>query len=201
MKNKLSFITGFITSAIIFTSITVFAEDSNIFTAMKATFGIVIDGENFESENPVVAIDGKTYLPLKETGDVLGVDVKWNAEKRQVEINKDGENVIKEVSPTPIATSVENITPTPITTPIVTGKATTVDYKETEPYIKNINGKDIHVIDYKGVLYIEFAEFSRQYPKAPHTELMKIKSNFIVRPTTVDTKSYIKYDVVKEYMQ
>ena len=86
MKNKLSFITGFITSAIIFTSITVFAEDSNIFTAMKATFSIVVDGENFESENPVVAINGRTYLPLKETGDVLGVDVKWNAEKDKLKL-------------------------------------------------------------------------------------------------------------------
>lgn len=198
MKNKISFLIGFVTSAILFTTVA-FANDINIFTAMKATFDVVVNGETFESQNPTVVIEGRTYLPLKETGDALGVDVKWNEKERKVEINKEGENVI-EISPTSVIKN-EIVTPIPDATPTSTGKAITIDYKKTAPYIKNINGKDIYVIDYNEVLYIEFAEFTRQYPDAPHNDLMKAKGNFITRPTKTDTKSYIKYDVVKDFMK
>ena len=84
MKNKISFLIGFVTSAILFTTVA-FANDINIFTAMKATFDVVVNGETFESQNPTVVIEGRTYLPLKETGDALGVDVKWNEKERKVE--------------------------------------------------------------------------------------------------------------------
>jgi hypothetical protein len=33
-------------------------------------------------------IDGRTYLPLKAIGDVLGVEIKWNEELFRVEISR-----------------------------------------------------------------------------------------------------------------
>ena len=198
MKNKLSFVIGFVTSAILFTSI-VFANNIDLFTAQKASFDVFVNGEKFESQNPTVVIEGRTYLPLKETGDALGANVQWNAQERKVEINKDGDNV-ENVLPTP---AVEENTPLPIQTPIppVKTTATTVDYKTVEPYVKNINGKDISVIEYEGDLYIEFAELVRQYPQLPANELMQNRGYFIVRPTLENTKSYIRYEIIKDYIE
>lgn len=42
--------------------------------------------KKFESDKPIVAIEGSTYLPLKAIGDVLGVPVQWNEKLRRVEV-------------------------------------------------------------------------------------------------------------------
>lgn len=77
---------GFILGAITTISVTTMAANTDIFQAQKATFDVVVNGEKFESQNPTIVVDGRTYLPLKETGDALGVDVQWNGGLRRVEI-------------------------------------------------------------------------------------------------------------------
>ncbi len=57
-----------------------------VFTAQLATFEVFVNGKKFVSENPVIVVDGRTYLPLKETGDVLGTKVEWNEKDRRVEV-------------------------------------------------------------------------------------------------------------------
>ncbi len=59
------------------------------YTALTATFPIFINDKEWATENPIVVIDGRTYLPLKEIGDVLGVKVNWNEEKHRVEVGED----------------------------------------------------------------------------------------------------------------
>ncbi len=71
------FIAGFLIGVILATGLTVFAEVIS-FVAEKATFDVYVAGEKFESEKPPVVIEGSTYLPLKATGEALGVDVTWN---------------------------------------------------------------------------------------------------------------------------
>lgn len=58
------------------------------FTALKATFSILINGEKFVSDKPAVVVDGSTYLPLKAIGESLGIKISWNTEKKQVEIGE-----------------------------------------------------------------------------------------------------------------
>ncbi|MGB4238207.1 MAG: stalk domain-containing protein [Candidatus Hydrothermia bacterium] len=84
-------VVGFILGVVTSLSFTANAVNSDIFTAQKASFEVFVDGKRFESENPPLVVEGRTYLPLKETGDALGVNVQWNNDLRRVEIEKDQE--------------------------------------------------------------------------------------------------------------
>ena len=58
------------------------------YDAVAAGFKVFVDGEEFISENPVLVVEGRTYLPLRAMGDALGVSVEWNDELGRVEINQ-----------------------------------------------------------------------------------------------------------------
>lgn len=81
------FCAGFLTCLVLVSGISVFANSQ--WTALKATFDVYVNGKKFESDKPIVAIDGNTYLPLKAIGDVLGVKVNWNATEKRVEVGSD----------------------------------------------------------------------------------------------------------------
>ena len=100
------YIAGFIAGVFATVGITAFADEVRSFIAEKATFEIYVAGEKFESEKPAVVIDGSTYLPLRATGEALGVTVEWNAEKRRVEVGDVKENQEAIVSPVPTSTPV-----------------------------------------------------------------------------------------------
>lgn len=84
-KFALGFVVGLITSM----AVGVFAANSDIFTAQRATFDIYVADEKFQPENPALVVEGRTYLPLRATGEALGIEVIWNGDLRRVEINKD----------------------------------------------------------------------------------------------------------------
>lgn len=77
---------GFITGIVAAMAFTGFATSTGIFTAQEATFDVYVEGQKFESENPAIVVDGRTYLPLRAIGEALGVNVEWNGEERRVEI-------------------------------------------------------------------------------------------------------------------
>ena len=76
------FILGLICGAIICGSM-VFAAT---YVAESPTFKVLVNGNEFHSDPPVLVVEGRTYLPLRAMGDVLGVPVEWNAELSQVEV-------------------------------------------------------------------------------------------------------------------
>lgn len=86
-KIVIGFVIGFVTAM----SLSVFAANTDIFQVQKATFDVFVNGEKFESKNPTIVVEGRTYLPLKETGDALGVNVQWNNDLRRVDIEKEQE--------------------------------------------------------------------------------------------------------------
>lgn len=54
------------------------------FDAVTAGFKVMVDGNEFVSENPAMVINDRTYLPLRAMGDVLGVFVDWDAVNQTV---------------------------------------------------------------------------------------------------------------------
>ena len=77
------FVTGFIVGALICSMLGAFAVS---YIAEPVTFKVMVNGKEFVSESPALAINGSTYLPLKATGEALGVPVKWNSDLFQVEV-------------------------------------------------------------------------------------------------------------------
>ena len=55
-------------------------------TADVVDFPVLMNGERVVTDNPIVTINGKTYIPIKEVEEQLGINVKWNESMRQVEI-------------------------------------------------------------------------------------------------------------------
>ncbi|OPZ84261.1 MAG: Cellulosome-anchoring protein precursor [Firmicutes bacterium ADurb.Bin419] len=85
-------------------------------TAYKATFKVMVRGEEFVSENPPIVVEGRTYLPLRAMGNALGVKVDWNADLKQAIVGD-------AVEATPTATA----TPAPVVTPKATTKISDAD--------------------------------------------------------------------------
>ena len=72
--------------------------------ALIATFDIYVNGEKYQGENPPIVIEGRTYLPLRAIGDVLGIDVEWNQGLRRVEVTRpSGEEIIQKEEEIPAA--------------------------------------------------------------------------------------------------
>ena len=51
---------------------------ANTLNVSTASYSIVINGEKWKPDNPIIAINGKTYIPLTEIAELLDVDVSWN---------------------------------------------------------------------------------------------------------------------------
>ena len=85
MKKRL-IILGVIIIAIL-TTTTVFAGNVERLTAHVVQFRIFINGEEQHFTNPVVAIDNRTYVPLREVGEALGLNVEWDGENQKIFMN------------------------------------------------------------------------------------------------------------------
>ncbi len=81
---------GALIGALLFGIVPTIANTIKTFVAEEATFPILVDGQKVELDMPAVTIEGRTYLPLRALGSILGVKVDWNDEKRQAEIIKEG---------------------------------------------------------------------------------------------------------------
>lgn len=85
------YIAGFIIGVFATVGITAFADEVTSLIASRATFDVYVSGEKLQSDKPIAVIDGSTYLPLKDTGKALNVDVSWNEKDRRVEVGTMGE--------------------------------------------------------------------------------------------------------------
>jgi hypothetical protein len=87
MKNKLT-ICGFIMVIALTALITITsASNTGSLSAYVAQFKIVVNGGEQTFENPIVTINDRTYIPLREIGEVLGMNVEWDGENQKIIIN------------------------------------------------------------------------------------------------------------------
>lgn len=59
-----------------------------IIESVEVNYPIYLNGSIIECENPVVSIDNKTYVSLRDICNSLDADVSWNNEARIVELVK-----------------------------------------------------------------------------------------------------------------
>lgn len=83
------FIIGVVTGAVLVSTVALAAS----YVAEPATFKVMVNGKEFNSDTPALVVEGRTYLPLRAMGDVLGVPVEWNADLNQAEVGTKQETV------------------------------------------------------------------------------------------------------------
>jgi hypothetical protein len=81
------FISGVVLGGILATSITVYGEEVKnlVGQAIQGTFPVKMDGEVLKNE--AVVLDGTSYLPVREIGEKLGMEVKFTPETG-IELNR-----------------------------------------------------------------------------------------------------------------
>ncbi|WP_270168025.1 stalk domain-containing protein [Paenibacillus sp. SYP-B4298] len=116
------------------------------FILNEVNYPVVVDGVTYkDSKNPILNYNGSTYIPLAKIGDLTGVQYKWNAGKKQVEISTGA----KTTSSTDGPAGRKNDYLKPNTEVII-----------EEPKIKGYNG----VSDEADVNYHVAADFGREMP-------------------------------------
>ena len=63
-----------------------FANSDTTLTAHLVNFRILVNNEEQNFTYPIVVINDRTYVPLREVGEALNMDVKWCAENREIAI-------------------------------------------------------------------------------------------------------------------
>ncbi|UUZ95890.1 copper amine oxidase N-terminal domain-containing protein [Paenibacillus sp. P25] len=67
----------------------VYAQDvlQRVDAYLRPDFSIVLDGKPVQLSGPALVYDDKSYLPLKELGNLLGASILWKADTKTIYIN------------------------------------------------------------------------------------------------------------------
>ena len=63
------------------------ADISDELKVVVAPFKIIVDGEEKTFEMPIIVINGRTYLPLRETAETLGIGIDWIGEEKTIVVS------------------------------------------------------------------------------------------------------------------
>ena len=84
MKKRLVICALIVTAVLSSAVVAAYAEQ---LTAYVAPFRIIVDGEEWTFENPVVTINDRTYIPLREVSERLGKTVEWSRGMQMIVIS------------------------------------------------------------------------------------------------------------------
>jgi len=67
----------------------VYAQDilQKVEAYLRPDFKVVLDGKEIALESPTLVYDDKSYLPLKELGNMLGANIIWRGDSKTIFIN------------------------------------------------------------------------------------------------------------------
>jgi len=95
MKKTLAIIFAFC----IISCVPLLVTSSNQLTADIVQYKIVVDGVDKTFSDPIVSINDRTYLPLREMAETLGMKIDWNADEETIVISsKDTEHTATETT-------------------------------------------------------------------------------------------------------
>ena len=188
MKNTIKgFMAGFVAASLVVggTFATV-----NQYLLTPATYPVVVNGQELsDPDYPTLNYQGTTYLSLKKTAEALDADLKWNEEKRQVEINN------KKQESTIITESKEKVELIP--------KIEKGDNVKKEVFGEFKENADMYIEEVDGEQYISLGAFSsyivqeedKYYVKLPNQNAVLVKVG--TEPTEHSIQNIYKRTLVK----
>ncbi|WP_168124079.1 stalk domain-containing protein [Paenibacillus sp. HB172176] len=83
--------TSFIAGALLMTGISGYAAPAleKVSAYVNNTVTLKLNGEKVETSQPILTYNDRTYVYLKDVGELVGADVGWNNDERSVEIVSD----------------------------------------------------------------------------------------------------------------
>lgn len=191
MKNTIKgFIAGFVAASLVVggTFATV-----NQYLLTPATYPVVVNGQELsDPDYPTLNYQGTTYLSLKKAAEALDADLKWNEEKRQVEINN------KKQESTIITESKEKVEKVE-----KVEKAEKGDNVKKEVFGEFKENTNIYLEEVNGEQYISLGAFStyivqeedKYYVKLPNQNAVLVKVG--TEPTEHSIQNIYKRTLVK----
>lgn len=68
----------------------VFAQEDAVFNVIPYDFEIFWNGGKLDTDDPVLLVNGKTYVPLRDWSEQIGMDVHWDGEARKIQMTESG---------------------------------------------------------------------------------------------------------------
>ena len=97
------------------------ATRQQILAELRPDIGLTLNGQSQTLDKSIIAYDGTTYLPIRNIGELMGLDVDWNGTTQTVILNE------QTGTSTPAATTPVTTTPVASTPTAGTGTGTTSD--------------------------------------------------------------------------
>jgi hypothetical protein len=146
---------GFICGALTFGSFSAIAATKIELPVYENPFPILVNGQ--KQDIKALNSEDRTYLQLNDFKNATGVDVKFNADKQQIEIVKSGSSPAPSASPTPTPT----VTPSPTSNPN-SGYVNVNDV--TKATVDEFSG-----VMYNGKFYVEQFSLEAYISSSPQT--------------------------------
>ena len=88
-KHKFRYIAlGMVMALMLSSTVNVFAlNGSRTLKAIYNDIKITLNGKDIVTEKEPFIVDGTTYLPVRDVGEALGLDVEWNSKTKTVELS------------------------------------------------------------------------------------------------------------------
>ncbi|HZG58269.1 Gmad2 immunoglobulin-like domain-containing protein [Paenibacillus sp.] len=87
MRNYRGFAAGLLVGAALTAAWPAAAATVKTFAATAVGYPVYVNGGAYDSgEAPVLNVDGRTYVPLRAVGELLGAEVHWSESPRRVDI-------------------------------------------------------------------------------------------------------------------
>ncbi len=85
-KTMKAFMISLVIGAFLLATTSSYAGSIKEFVLTKALYPIIVNDNLYEGDLPVLNYQGSTYVPLRAISELVGTQIAWNEELRQVEI-------------------------------------------------------------------------------------------------------------------
>ena len=90
MKSFKGFMIGLLMGGLLMTALPTMAATKQTYTLTDASYPVFVNGSAYtDTELPVLNYNGRTYVPLRAVGELLGAGVVWDDINRRVDIRTD----------------------------------------------------------------------------------------------------------------
>lgn len=96
MKKRIIIALSLVVGSVILATVVTAALSTRQFTANEVDFKIFIDEKEQNFNQPIVTIEDRTYLPIREFCDAAGFDINWDEEGRVVSMSDKKEFVFSD---------------------------------------------------------------------------------------------------------